>query len=72
MLLTGSRGTGKSSLVKAMLSRYSKRGLRLIEVEKDHLNDMPDIVDLIANEPYQFILFATICHSTRATGATRR
>ena len=40
-----------------MLSRYSKRGLRLIEVEKDHLNDMPDIVDLIANEPYQFILF---------------
>ena len=57
VLLTGSRGTGKSSLVKAMLSRYSKRGLRLIEVEKDHLNDMPDIVDLIANEPYQFILF---------------
>ncbi len=57
VLLTGSRGTGKSSLVKAMLSRYAKRGLRLIEVEKDHLNDMPDIVDLIAAEPYQFILF---------------
>ena len=57
VLLTGSRGTGKSSLVKAMLSRYAKRGLRLIEVEKEHLNDMPDIVDLIADEPYRFILF---------------
>jgi uncharacterized protein len=57
VLLTGSRGTGKSSLVKAMLSRYSKRGLRLIEVEKEHLNDLPDIVDQIANEPYRFIVF---------------
>ena len=57
VLLTGSRGTGKSSLVKAMLSRYAKRGLRLIEVEKEHLNDMPDIVDQIADEPYRFVLF---------------
>ncbi len=57
VLLTGSRGTGKSSLVKAMLSRYAKRGLRLIEVEKEHLNDMPDIVEQIADEPYRFILF---------------
>ena len=57
VLLTGSRGTGKSSLVKAMLSRYGKRGLRLIEVEKEHLNDMPDIVDQIADEPYRFVLF---------------
>lgn len=57
VLLTGSRGTGKSSLVKAMLARYGKRGLRLIEVEKDHLNDLPDIVVQIADEPYRFILF---------------
>ena len=57
VLLTGSRGTGKSSLVKAMLARYGKRGLRLIEVEKEHLNDMPDIVDQIADEPYRFVLF---------------
>ncbi|MGL5004035.1 MAG: ATP-binding protein, partial [Casimicrobium sp.] len=57
VLLTGSRGTGKSSLVKAMLHRYAKRGLRLIEVDKEHLSDLPDIVDLIANEPYRFIVF---------------
>ncbi len=57
VLLTGSRGTGKSSLVKAMLNRYNKRGLRLIEVDKEHLNDLPDIVDVIANMPYRFIVF---------------
>lgn len=57
VLLTGSRGTGKSSLVKAMLSRYAERGLRLIEVEKEHLNDLPDIVEQIANEPYRFLIF---------------
>jgi uncharacterized protein len=57
VLLTGSRGTGKSSLVKAMLTRYATQGLRLIEVEKEHLSDLPDIVEQIANEPYRFIVF---------------
>jgi uncharacterized protein len=57
VLLTGSRGTGKSSLIKAMLHRYTKRGLRLIEVEKEQLGDLPDIVDLIAALPYRFIVF---------------
>ncbi len=57
VLLTGSRGTGKSSLVKAMLSRYSDRGLRLIEVEKEHLSDLPDIVDQLADTTHRFIVF---------------
>lgn len=57
VLLTGSRGTGKSSLVKAMLTQYAKQTLRLVEVEKEHLNDLPDIVDLVAKEPYRFIVF---------------
>jgi uncharacterized protein len=57
VLLTGSRGTGKSSLVKAMLVKYATRGLRLIEVEKDDLTDLPDIVDRVANRPERFIVF---------------
>lgn len=57
VLLTGARGTGKSSLVKAVLNKFSSKGLRLIEVEKHDLMDLPDIVDLIADAPYKFILF---------------
>jgi predicted AAA+ superfamily ATPase len=56
-LLTGARGTGKSSLVKALLNKYSSKGLRLIEVDKQDLTDLPDIVDLIAAVPFKFILF---------------
>src|SRR6059036_672550 len=51
VLLTGSRGTGKSSLVKAMLVKYATKGLRLIEVEKSDLVDLPDIVERIAGRP---------------------
>jgi predicted AAA+ superfamily ATPase len=57
VLLTGSRGTGKSSLIKACLNSYSARGLRLIEVDKDDLVDLPDIVDLVAGRPERFIVF---------------
>lgn len=57
VLLTGARGTGKSSLIKACLDRYSSRGLRLIEVDKDDLIDLPDIADLVANRPERFIVY---------------
>src|SRR6185295_4438830 len=57
VLLTGSRGTGKSSLVKAMLARYHGKGLRLIEVDKADLTDLPDIADRVAALPFRFIVF---------------
>ena len=57
VLLTGARGTGKSSLVKAALNEFSKKGLRLIEVDKRDLVDLPDIVDLIAERPERFVVF---------------
>jgi predicted AAA+ superfamily ATPase len=57
VLLTGARGTGKSSLIKACLNQYADQGLRLIEVDKDDLVDLPDIVDLVAARPERFIIF---------------
>jgi predicted AAA+ superfamily ATPase len=57
VLLTGARGTGKSSLVKAVLNRYAAEGLRLIELDKNDLLDLPDIVEILAGQPYKFILF---------------
>lgn len=58
ILLTGARGTGKSSLVKAALQRFAKDGLRLIEVDRGDLLDLPEIADLIANRPERFIIFS--------------
>ena len=57
VLLTGARGTGKSSLVKAVLNQFAAKGLRLIEVDKDDLIDLPDIVELVEGRPERFILF---------------
>lgn len=57
VLLTGARGTGKSSLIKALLNKYADDGLRLIEVEKHHLIDVHDIVEKIYQRPERFILF---------------
>ena len=57
VLLTGSRGTGKSSLIKACLNEYAARGLRLIEVDKADLTDLPDIVDVVAGLSEKFIVF---------------
>lgn len=57
VLLTGARGTGKSSLVKACLNEYAPQGLRLIEVDKSDLVDLPDIVDLVADRAERFVVF---------------
>jgi predicted AAA+ superfamily ATPase len=57
VLLTGARGTGKSSLVKGALAKFARRGLRLIEVDRDDLVDLQDIVDLVAARPERFIVF---------------
>jgi uncharacterized protein len=57
VLLTGARGTGKSSLIKACLNEYAPRGLRLIEVDKADLVDLPDIVDVVSERPEKFIVF---------------
>jgi uncharacterized protein len=57
VLLTGARGTGKSSLIKALLNKYAPKGLRLIEVEKQELVDLPDIVDQIADRSERFLLY---------------
>ncbi|MGQ9723802.1 MAG: ATP-binding protein [Tepidimonas sp.] len=57
VLLTGARGTGKSSLIKACLNAYADQGLRLIEVDKADLIDLPDIVDVVAGRPERFVVF---------------
>ncbi|WP_298931254.1 ATP-binding protein [uncultured Ramlibacter sp.] len=57
VLLTGARGTGKSSLIKACLNEYADRGLRLIEVDKADLVDLPDIIDVVAQRPEKFMVF---------------
>jgi predicted AAA+ superfamily ATPase len=57
VLLTGARGTGKSSLIKACLNAYADQGLRLIEVDKSDLVDLPDIIDVVSDRPEKFMIF---------------
>ncbi len=57
-LLWGSKGTGKSSLIKALLNEYAAEGLRVIEVDRQHLVELPDILDLLYSRPEKFILFS--------------
>lgn len=57
VLLWGARGTGKSSLIKALLNRYSQNGLRMIEVDKDDLVNLPEIVDELSEQSYRFVIF---------------
>ena len=57
VLLTGARGTGKSSLVKALLNEYAELGLRLIEIDKEGLADLPEIIELVSARPERFILY---------------
>ena len=56
-LLWGSRGTGKSSLVRALLAEPARNGLRLIEIERDHLADLPRVVEQLMKLPQRFVLF---------------
>lgn len=57
VLLTGSRGTGKSSIVRALLTQYESKGLRLIEIERDDLSDLPEIQKLIQDRPEKFVVY---------------
>lgn len=58
ILLWGTRGTGKSSLVRALLHTYAPQGLRVVQVDKSDLIHLPDIVDEIKDQPFKFIIFS--------------
>ncbi|MDD2789150.1 MAG: ATP-binding protein [Sulfurimonas sp.] len=57
VLLWGARGTGKSSLIKALINTYAAKGLRIIEIDRDDLDDLIEIADMIRHLPYKFIIF---------------
>lgn len=57
VLLTGARGTGKSSLIKGVLAKFARQGLRLVEVDRDDLVRLPEIIDLVAGRPERFVVF---------------
>ena len=72
VLLTGARGTGKSSLIKACLNAFVADGLRLVEVDKDDLGDLGDIVELLSQRPERFVIFCDDLSSRKASRATSR
>ena len=57
VLLTGSRGTGKSSLVKACLNEFHGQGLRLIEIDKENIGDLPEVIELVSSPPHSSQVF---------------
>ena len=57
VLLWGSRGTGKSTLIKAVFNAYVERGLRLIEVDKDHLVELPQLIDVLHDRQERFLVY---------------
>lgn len=57
VLLTGSRGTGKSSLVKACLDAFHLQGLKLVEIDKENIGDLPEVIDIVGRQRGRFILF---------------
>lgn len=57
VLLTGARGTGKSSLVRACLQHFAPQGLRLVEMDKDHLESLPDVLDLLATRSERYMIY---------------
>jgi len=71
VLLWGARGTGKSSLIRALLAEYAGRGLRLIEIERDHLADLPRVVELLSGQRQAFVLFCDDLSFVAAEGDYR-
>ncbi|MDO4904244.1 MAG: ATP-binding protein [Lautropia sp.] len=69
VLLTGARGTGKSSLIKACLSAFKDEGLRLIEVDKDQLVDLPELIEWVAGRPERFIVYCDDLSFEQGEGA---
>lgn len=71
VLLWGGRGTGKSSLIKALLNTYASQGLRMVEVEVSDLRDLPEILDAIENEPFRFVIFCDDVGFSEGDGSYR-
>ncbi len=71
ILLTGARGTGKSSLVKALLNRYAPEGLRLVEVERNDLVSLPEIVEKLEGRSERFVIFCDDLSFDREEGGYR-